>query len=626
VQLWSPSKTMRGGKVLSGRYELEREIGKGGMGVVWAAYDHQREQRVAVKVIIAEENEAISKQLRQRLAREFGACVKLDHPNVVRVYDFGETDRGEPYLVLELLDGQTVSQYIEKHRRIKPKEAARIAAEAASGLAAVHDAKVIHRDFKPANIFLHREPGMLDDDFTTKVLDFGVCKDPDSVEVARTKTGMIVGSVAYMSPEQIMRPREIDGRADIWSLGVVLYEMLTGMRAFTGTLENVLAQLIKIPAPGNKASPVPPPSTRVRDVPAELDVIVARCTAPLRRDRYVDANELARELYAVAGIRPPAPQRSASRPSIVEDLDLLNMFDVAIQESNAVPNAGEERRFNPAARTLQLGPRARPVAPPPTVDDESDAAVTLEMPAKKLPHVPRPPALVEPGSARDAAGTQLLETDASIPSPAPEWKRAIAEHREASQAYPIAELLRASNGETQMIEPNVGLLETARVEPSVTTSTVSAMSQEVATKIPKEPLPAPVAASARPRQTRMMVYLSGALLIVAAAVMVAVVTRQQGPEVAGPNPVDKGPERAPTPPPSAAPTPTPTAPPQPAVSAAPSATAAPETAPPKAAPSVLAPTVPVKAPTPGPKPMPKKETGTVKQPCKIDLFHRCKNG
>ena len=234
-------RVMRAGETLSGRYVLESLLGKGGMGVVWAAYDLETQRKVAVKLIIPQNEEALTKELRQRLLREAGACAKLQHPNIIQVYEVGETDEGDAYMVLELLDGQALGDVLKQKRRLEPKLAARIAADIASGLSEAHAAKVVHRDLKPANIYLHREPGMSEDEFVTKVLDFGVCVDRESIDTVKTQTGIIVGSPAYMSPEQVAMRRDIDGRTDIWALGLMLYEMVTGMRVFSGNVQNVMA-------------------------------------------------------------------------------------------------------------------------------------------------------------------------------------------------------------------------------------------------------------------------------------------------------------------------------------------------------------------------------------------------
>ncbi|MCK6590182.1 MAG: serine/threonine protein kinase, partial [Polyangiaceae bacterium] len=293
---------MKLGDVLSGKYRLEQEIGKGAMGAVWAAYDHTSNRRVALKAILPQAREHLTTDLRQRLLREARACRKLSHRHIVQIFDVGETPEGEPFIILELLQGQTLGERIKEKRRIEPAIAARIAAEVASGLAVAHAAQVIHRDLKPANIFLHREEGMPDDLYVSKVLDFGVCKTLDSVDSVATQTGTAVGSPAYMSPEQVGMRKDLDHRTDIWSLGIVLFEMLTGSRPFSGPVQDVIRNIL--------LTPVPPPSSKVRDVPPELDAIVARCTAGKREARFANAEELSRALFEVALTARPMTRKA----------------------------------------------------------------------------------------------------------------------------------------------------------------------------------------------------------------------------------------------------------------------------------------------------------------------------
>jgi eukaryotic-like serine/threonine-protein kinase len=174
---------------------------------------------------------------------------------------------------------------LKDSRRIDVPIAARIGAEIAEALSIAHAAKIIHRDLKPANIFLHREDGVPEDRFIVKVLDFGVSKSVDgSSDGPATNTNVTVGSPAYMSPEQVAMRKDLDGRTDIWSLGVVLYEMLTGARPFTGNVDEVVRQVVL-----TKENPVPPPSIKIRNIPPELDGIRSR--APLCKcDRSCDCS------------------------------------------------------------------------------------------------------------------------------------------------------------------------------------------------------------------------------------------------------------------------------------------------------------------------------------------------
>jgi len=433
---------MRAGGTLGGRYVLEQLLGKGGMGAVWSAYDEQMQQRVAVKLILPQIEEELTKELRQRLLREAGACAKLQHPNIIQVFDVGQTEDEHPYLVLELLDGQALGDVLKQKRRLEPKLAARIAADIASGLAEAHAAKVIHRDLKPANIYLHREAGMAQDDFVVKVLDFGVCIDRESMDTVKTRAGIIVGSPAYMSPEQVAVRKDIDGRTDIWSLGVLLYEMITGQRAFNGNVQNVMAQII--------TQPVPAPSSKVRDVPPDLDAVVARCTQMRKELRYEEASELARDLYLIAGARPLVRHASASRPSLVKQIGLADMFDAEIHATPAVPKPGDLRTFNPVGATLPLiAPQKRVESEklPPVLEEDDDLAATLPLQPKLLAALRPKPMPESPAEAPHAAlGTQFFELkpNEKAPSPEPAWKRemeqALEVHRQSSLSLSAAAL------------------------------------------------------------------------------------------------------------------------------------------------------------------------------------------
>ena len=272
------------------------------MGSVWAAVNESTSREVAVKLIVGS-----SADLRHRLLREARACGALKHPNVIDIYDVAQNASGEPFLVMELLSGENLSQILKERRRLEPVEAARIALDVARALSAAHGIGIIHRDLKPANIFLHRPPGKADP--MVKVLDFGVAKNVTTDDGLRTAIGGLVGSPAYMSPEQTRADRTIDYRADLWSLGVVLFQMLTGVRPFTGEAHEVLAKIAN--------GPIPTVAEFLRNTPAPLDDLVARCLTRNRDERIPSAAEVVRLLEAMvsqgaAALQPPRPQALSS--------------------------------------------------------------------------------------------------------------------------------------------------------------------------------------------------------------------------------------------------------------------------------------------------------------------------
>ena len=213
------------GTVLGGRYRLERLLGAGGMGAVYEAQDAQG-GRVAVKLLLGM---VAGRRETARFAREARITSALSHPNITRIVDSGvDATSGAPYLVMELLSGQDLDARLRKGGPLAPTVAVRILLRACAGIEAAHVAGIIHRDIKPSNIFLH-DGG--DGEITVKVCDFGIAKQLFTDD-SMSKSGNILGSPAYMSPEQATNTKAIDGRTDVWSLGMTLYEMLTGAAAF----------------------------------------------------------------------------------------------------------------------------------------------------------------------------------------------------------------------------------------------------------------------------------------------------------------------------------------------------------------------------------------------------------
>ena len=294
--LTSLAEQPRQGTVLGGKYRLTRSLGTGSMGSVWAAINETTSREVAVKLILGS-----SPDLRRRLLREARLCGALRHPNIIDMYDVAETADGEPFLVMELLSGETLAQLLKQKRRLESSQAARIALDAARALEAAHALGIIHRDLKPANIFLHSPPGTADS--IVKVLDFGVAKNLVDDDGLRTVIGGLVGSPAYMSPEQARADRTIDHRSDLWSLGVVLFQMLTGTRPFAGEPHEVLQKL--------DTGAIATVSELVRDADPRLSAVVARCLKRDRDERFSSAAEVVRLLEEVV-----KADRSAAAPSI----------------------------------------------------------------------------------------------------------------------------------------------------------------------------------------------------------------------------------------------------------------------------------------------------------------------
>jgi eukaryotic-like serine/threonine-protein kinase len=264
------------GTVLSGRYRLDSKLGSGGMSTVYLARDETLERWVAVKVLHA----AISDQPDQleRFRREARSVAQLSHPNVVAVIDAGE-DAGHPYIVFEYVDGETLKQRIDRLGKLPVDEAAAYAIEIGRGLAAAHARRLVHRDVKPQNVLIDREG-------RAKVTDFGIALSLESDGL--TKTGRVLGTTDYVSPEQAMG-HDIDSRSDIYSLGVLLYEMLTGKVPFEAeTLVGVAMKHVNEPMPNvQDARP---------DCSSALAAVVEHATEKEPRRRYADMTAMLTDL------------------------------------------------------------------------------------------------------------------------------------------------------------------------------------------------------------------------------------------------------------------------------------------------------------------------------------------
>ncbi len=262
-----------------GAYEILRVLGQGGMGTVYLAEDHSLDRRVALKILpphFADDPEIVA-----RFQREARALAKVRHPNLMHIYTVGEHE-GRPYFAMEYIKGSTLNTILAKAGRIPAEQAAHIAAEVMSALDKVHQAGIVHRDIKAGNI-------MIDEDGRAVLMDFGLARQAH--DAALTGDHTVLGTPNYMSPEQAKGER-VDARTDIYSLGIVLYEMLTGAPPFKGkTSFEILRQHIE--------SSVPPPSAVQPGIPAGFDPVVARAVAKSPVDRYQTVREMAADLAAV---------------------------------------------------------------------------------------------------------------------------------------------------------------------------------------------------------------------------------------------------------------------------------------------------------------------------------------
>lgn len=292
------------GGVVAEKYRIESLLGEGGMGFVFAALHLQLGHRVALKVL---QSASISdREVTERFLREGRALARLQGEHIARVSDVGTLASGEPYLVMEFLEGRDLARELAARGPLPLIEAVEFIAQACEALAEAHVRGIVHRDLKPANLFLAQK---LDGEPLVKVLDFGISKvSPDAGDAIDmdnniTVTSSLVGTPKYMSPEQIQDSRAVDSRTDIWGLGTILYELLTKNRPFAApSLALVCVKVLH--------EEVPPPSSIRPDIPPGVDEIIARCLKKLPADRYANVGEL---VEALAPFGNPTVQASATR-------------------------------------------------------------------------------------------------------------------------------------------------------------------------------------------------------------------------------------------------------------------------------------------------------------------------
>jgi serine/threonine-protein kinase len=276
---------VRIGEVLAGKYRVDGVLGAGGMGVVVAAHHLQLDERVALKFLLPSalgDAEAVG-----RFAREARAAVKIRSEHVARVIDVGTLETGAPYIVMEFLEGSDLSAWLRTQGPLPIEQAVDFVLQACEAIAEAHSLGIIHRDLKPANLFVVRRNDGL---YSVKVLDFGISKMTRlGVSAMTTKTNALMGSPFYMSPEQILSSKDVDPKSDIWTLGVILYELLSGKAPFFGdTFPEVCVKIATQPAPLLR--------TVRPDVPPGLGAAIDKCLQKDRAQRFEDVAQLAMAL------------------------------------------------------------------------------------------------------------------------------------------------------------------------------------------------------------------------------------------------------------------------------------------------------------------------------------------
>jgi serine/threonine-protein kinase len=306
--------------------KLVRQLGEGGMGAVWVADHLALHTQVVVKFIAS--GLKGSKEAQERFSREAAAASQVKSPHVVQTFDHGITDDGIPYIVMELLEGRDLGEYLDRDAKVAPDLVVEILGQLARALDRAHERGIIHRDIKPGNIYLC-DSGRSGEVFV-KLLDFGIAKGVELSGILNrvdsgTKTGSMIGSPFYMSPEQILGSKDLDHRSDLWSVGVVAYEMLTGRKPFDAETMGGLAIRIH-------SEPLPLATTANPDLPIAVDAWFARACARDVKARFASAKEMTEELARALGGEMPKSLDGGPRIT-----------------------TGPSERVNPVAATLVAG-------------------------------------------------------------------------------------------------------------------------------------------------------------------------------------------------------------------------------------------------------------------------------
>jgi serine/threonine protein kinase len=473
--------------LLDGRYRLTRLMGEGGMGQVYEGYHETLDRKVAVKVLLP--RFAYEPKFRERFLREAKAASKVRHPNVVQILDFGDTPGGSVYFAMEFLEGRDLQTLLRQEGRLAWPKARPLLLQIVSALAAAHESRIIHRDLKPANFFITEARGRQD---LVKVLDFGIAKlaaatGPEESALAQslTGTGEVFGTAKYMAPEQAYGASD-DPRVDIYSLGIVAYEMLTGQVPFTGvSVFDIVTRHVN--------EPPRPPRELVPDIPPAVEAIILRAIAKRPEDRFASMEVMEQALLeAPAGpgvpvtlpvvpSHPLPPSASGSWPSGAAAWGTSGPARVAAPERPPMPPSGVEASAEPTRspgsrpqkRTvLGLPPRSSMAAPVPSV---TTVVAPMPLPVPVQPVAPlQPPTLLLPQVAPVAPafdpsassshhgdhghhghGTSVIPTRLKAPSPvtsgelmaspvAPQAEVPIASGPEDSESYGATSPLQGS--------------------------------------------------------------------------------------------------------------------------------------------------------------------------------------
>ncbi len=396
-----------------GKYEIRRVLGRGAMGTVYDGWDPVIQRRVAIKTVRlpAGDDEAASEGL-DRFKREAQAAGRLTHPNIVGVFDYGETDE-LAFIVMEFVEGRSLKEMLDGDLRLPVSEAVRLVGQVLNGLSYSHGRGVIHRDVKPANIMVTNSDGQ------AKIADFGIARIESS---SLTQAGTVMGTPAYMSPEQFMG-QVVDGRTDLYACGVMLYQLLTGERPFEGSMSSIMHKVM---------TTIPPvPSALAVTAPRSLDGVVARAIARRPEDRFSSAAEFAEALLNPPVPIDPAPDADATVVAKPAAAPIAAPVPRPPSRSPLLPIGIAGGLLAVAAVAFFLWPRPAPVVPVPAPVEPAAAPALPSRSAEALPPIEparptAPPEIAAPASGPEpnpapppASSPIVAATPAPMPAPTP---------------------------------------------------------------------------------------------------------------------------------------------------------------------------------------------------------------